>query len=291
MKKITSFVILTFLLGSQLFAQKVFDQQYFKQAMERYLANPAAFLSSEVSPDFRFVGREGTPLDVAKTKAIYDIITEIDRIYENVRIRQNGSAVIVNGVITQKILNKKSGKNSEQKNDFTYTFTQNKGKWMLVDAQHREIKPQVVDDLKSELIMEMDVPLFPPTMVGSKIIYTLKEGTVNGKVEGKTLALGGDFGSMTGPSTFKLDVRLAVETTDKETIYVTYNGFIHTDPETFGKLVSGKAIEVDPSKYYFRTNPMFETTSKKYDWLNHTISVGVGKVTAAGVSYKVYAIK
>ena len=73
MKKITSFVILTFLLGGQLFAQKVFDQQYFKQAMDRYLTNPATFLSSEVSPDFRFVGREGTPLDVAKTKAIYDL--------------------------------------------------------------------------------------------------------------------------------------------------------------------------------------------------------------------------
>ena len=291
MKKTSLLFILTLLSITQVFAQKIFDEPLFNQLMDRYLANPIAFLSNEVSADFRYVGREGIPFDVAKTKAIYDVITETDRIYENVNIRQNGTTVVVTGTITQKTLNKKSSKTSEQKNDFTYAFAQNKGKWILVDAHHREIESKAVKELKSELIMEMDIPLFPPNQVGSKIIYALKEGNVKGKVEGKTLALGGDFGSMIGPSTFKLDVRLAVETIDKETIYITYNGFIHTDPETFGKLVSGQAAEVDPSKYYFRTNPMFETTSKKYDWLNHTIAVGEGRVTASGVSYKVFMIK
>ncbi|OYU66995.1 MAG: hypothetical protein CFE22_06830 [Cytophagaceae bacterium BCCC1] len=291
MKKVYLLMILIVLSITQIIAQKKFDEPLFKQTMDRYLANPIAFLSNEVSEDFRYTGRDGITFDAVKTKAIYDMITETDRIFENVNIRQNGSTVVVTGTITQKTLNKKSGKNSEQKNDFTYAFTQNKVKWILVDAQHREVKSQVEEELKSELIMEMDIPLFPPVQIGSKIIYALKEGNVKGKLEGKTLALGGDFGSMIGPSTFKLDVRLAVETIDKETIYITYNGFIHTDPETFGKLVTGQAAEVDPSKYYFRTNPMFETTSKKYDWLNHTIAVGVGRVTAAGVSYKVYLIK
>lgn len=291
MKNIISTIIFTLLCTSQIFAQKTFDEQLFRQMMGRYLSNPIEFLSKEVTTDFRFLGQEGTSLDAEKTKAIYDRITETDRVYDQVTVRQNGEIAIVNGLITQKILNKKSSKASEQNSSFSYVFTQNKGKWLLADAQHREIKSKNVEELKTELIMEIDVPLYPPAVVGSKFIYALKEGSVKGQIEGKTLALGGDFGTMIGPSTFKLDVRLAVETIDKETVYITYNGFIHTDPETFGKLVSGHAAEVEPSKYYFRTNPMFETTSKKLDWLNHTVAVGVGKVTATGVSYKVYAVK
>jgi hypothetical protein len=44
-------------------------------------------------------------------------------------------------------------------------------------------------------------------------------------------------------------------------------------------------------KYYFRTNPVFQTSSKKYSWLNHTIAVGVGKMIKGGVAYRIYAIK
>ena len=38
-------------------------------------------------------------------------------------------------------------------------------------------------------------------------------------------------------------------------------------------------------------NPVFATSSKKYEWLNHTIAVGVGKIIDGGVTYKIYAIK
>tara|TARA_B100000780_G_scaffold267759_1_gene225125 strand:+ start:399 stop:548 length:150 start_codon:yes stop_codon:yes gene_type:complete len=41
----------------------------------------------------------------------------------------------------------------------------------------------------------------------------------------------------------------------------------------------------------FRTNPVFQTSSKKYEWLNHTTAVGVGKIIKGGVAYKIYAIK
>jgi len=36
---------------------------------------------------------------------------------------------------------------------------------------------------------------------------------------------------------------------------------------------------------------MFETTSSKYDWLNHTVAVGIGTLTKTGVDYKIYAVK
>jgi len=54
---------------------------------------------------------------------------------------------------------------------------------------------------------------------------------------------------------------------------------------------AGKGAQLEPSKYYFRTNPVFETNSSKYDWFSHTIAVGFGSITATGVKYKIYAIK
>jgi len=41
-----------------------------------------------------------------------------------------------------------------------------------------------------------------------------------------------------------------------------------------------------------RTTPYFETNSKKLDYLNHTVCVGVGTIVKPGetVSYKVYQI-
>jgi hypothetical protein len=52
-----------------------------------------------------------------------------------------------------------------------------------------------------------------------------------------------------------------------------------------------KGQVVDPSEYYFRTTPFFETASEKYAWLNKLVAVGVGRRTRTGVVYSVYAIK
>jgi hypothetical protein len=46
----------------------------------------------------------------------------------------------------------------------------------------------------------------------------------------------------------------------------------------------------DPSTYYFRMGPLFETSAKKYDWLNRVISVGVGNRLADGPIYSVYEV-
>ena len=93
------------------------------------------------------------------------------------------------------------------------------------------------------------------------------------------------------PTTFKLDVRGIIQTVDSATVYVTFTGYIYTDTETFKLLSSDKAKEVSPDKYYYRVSPIFETTSPNYDWLNHTIAIGIGTVTENGVSYKIYAVK
>lgn len=37
--------------------------------------------------------------------------------------------------------------------------------------------------------------------------------------------------------------------------------------------------------------PIFQTSASKYEWLNHTVAIGTGKLTHDGVIYAVYAVK
>jgi hypothetical protein len=61
---------------------------------------------------------------------------------------------------------------------------------------------------------------------------------------------------------------------DGALIYVRNLGFRHGPPEALAAIARGE--QVDPSKYYFRATPMFETGDKKYAWLNRIIAVCSG---------------
>jgi hypothetical protein len=54
------------------------------------------------------------------------------------------------------------------------------------------------------------------------------------------------------------------------------------------KAISGQSI--DSSKYYFRVAAVIETGSKRYDWLNRIVAVGVGNLTPVGAEYKIYTV-
>jgi hypothetical protein len=136
--------------------------------------------------------------------------------------------------------------------------------------------------LEYELLYKIDLSLEPgielgKTPVGTRVIYTVKGGTFEGpKLKGKVRPAGGDWVLRLDSVTTKLDVRLVLETEDGQLISNVYTGFVHknTDGTT-----------------YWRITPLFETSSKKYAWLNYLIAVGVGKFREGGVSYEVYSIK
>ena len=48
--------------------------------------------------------------------------------------------------------------------------------------------------------------------------------------------------------------------------------------------------EVDPSEYYLRSTPYFETAAPKYDWMNRIVSVGVGRRLPKFGAYDVFRI-
>jgi hypothetical protein len=69
---------------------------------------------------------------------------------------------------------------------------------------------------------------------------------------------------------------------------MTYTCLRAGPPNVIEKLDKGE--EVDPGSYYFRMNPMFETSSKKYDWMNRIIAVGTGVRLPDGPVYSIFEV-
>jgi hypothetical protein len=99
---------------------------------------------------------------------------------------------------------------------------------------------------------------------------------------------GNDWQSVRTDSCIKLDVRLVLKTTDGALIVMTYECLRAGPPEVMQRLDKGE--DVDPTSYYFRMNPMFETSSPKYDWMNRIITVGIGHRLPDGPLYSIFEV-
>lgn len=151
-------------------------------------------------------------------------------------------------------------------------------------------------DVKTEFLFDLKVDLdwagrvdVGTTPHGTRMILYVAGGTVEGpKVKGVVLPGGGDWPVVRPDGATVLDVRIAARTEDGRIIYIYYRGLSTIQLDMLGRILMGEAV--DPQKYYFRTTPVFETTSEKYDWLNRVVAVGIGQFLPTGVAYKVYAI-
>ena len=139
--------------------------------------------------------------------------------------------------------------------------------------------------------VEVETPLqmVGATPIGDRRIAKVTGGSFTGpEMKGSILPGGGDWLLLRADGTLQLDVRVTLKTDDDALIYMTYRGFRHGPPEVMQRLNKGE--EVDPSEYYFRISPFFETGTEKYDWLNRVVSVGTGHRLASGPVYEIYQI-
>jgi hypothetical protein len=82
---------------------------------------------------------------------------------------------------------------------------------------------------------------------------------------------------------------LVLKTTDRELIVMTYTCLRAGPPSVIEKLEGGEPV--DPTSYYLRMIPMFETSCRKYDWLNHRIiAIGTGERRADGPVYSIFEV-
>lgn len=146
-----------------------------------------------------------------------------------------------------------------------------------------------------EHLCDMHVDLEPPQAIGAspvgmRTIFIVKGGTFEGpRLKGEVLPGGGDWAMMRSDGGVQLDVRATLKTDDGGMIYGTYSGLIVAEQAVMGRLFSGEDVPL--GEYYFYTNPMFQTGSEKYSWLNDRIAIGRGKALPGGVEYRVWTVE
>jgi len=99
---------------------------------------------------------------------------------------------------------------------------------------------------------------------------------------------GGRLGDGASVGTF--DARAVWQTDDSDLIYLSYTGRSLIPDDVRTAFADPAAPDVDPSRYYLRIAPVFETASAKYGWLNGVLAVGVGERTDFGVRHVIHEV-
>jgi Protein of unknown function (DUF3237) len=142
-----------------------------------------------------------------------------------------------------------------------------------------------------QISADLDDPLIlPDTPLGARRILYGKRGAFSGPgLHGEVLPGGGDWVLLRQDGAAELDIRFTLQTDDKQLIYMRSGGIFDISFEVSQRIRAGD--RVDPSEYYFRTTPTFETGAKKYSRLNRLIAIGVGQRTATGMVTNIFAIR
>ncbi|WP_340084777.1 DUF3237 domain-containing protein [Siminovitchia sp. FSL H7-0308] len=131
--------------------------------------------------------------------------------------------------------------------------------------------------------------LLGKTPIGNRRIIRVTGGALRGdKLTAEVIPGGDDWITVRDDGTIIQDVRILLKTDDGELILMTYRGIRTGEPEVLQRLDNNE--EVDPDEYYFRTAPIFETASSKYDWLNRRLFVSRGIRLPGKVNYSIYVV-
>lgn len=128
------------------------------------------------------------------------------------------------------------------------------------------------------------------TPAGGRRIFPVSGGAFEGdRLKGDVSPLiGSDLLLMRADGAFQQDVRLLLVTDDGAHILMTYRGVRRASAEIDQRLARGEIV--DPSEYYLRTTPYFETGSDRYGWINSIVAVAQGGRVLGGVHYEVHEI-
>ena len=145
--------------------------------------------------------------------------------------------------------------------------------------------------MTSRPLMMVTIVAAPPQKFGAvphgtRSFVPVTGGDFEGpRLRGKVLPGGGDWTLLRSDAVLELDLRITLETDDGALISMTSFGLRHGPPEVLAALARGESV--DPSKYYFRTTPRFETSAPQYSFLNRVIAIASGDRRANGPIYTI----
>ena len=127
------------------------------------------------------------------------------------------------------------------------------------------------------------------TPLGERRVGIVAGGSFEGpKLKGTVEEGGSDWILARPDGALQLDVRLTLKTDDEHLIGMTYRGVRHGPAAVIERLNRGEPVE--PSEYYFRIAPFFETSSEKYGWLNRIVAIGLGHRPPEGPVYRLFEV-
>ena len=140
--------------------------------------------------------------------------------------------------------------------------------------------------------MVLRVNVAPPQTIGAVPHGTRRTAPLSGgDFEGPLLKgivlpdASADWLLLRSDGVLELDLRATLKTDDGALISMRSFGLRHGPPEVMAAIARGE--RVDPSHYYFRTTPRFETSHPKYAFLNGIITVATGDRRAEGPIYTI----
>ncbi len=142
--------------------------------------------------------------------------------------------------------------------------------------------------MTAQLAQPLDAGFGP---LGRRVLNAVSQGEFVGeRLSGSVNPGTGDW-MLTRDGINIVDARVVLKTHDGALIHMMYGGRIWFDEEVLPQLVDPTTRhKIEPSKYYFRTTPLFETGHSDYLWLNGVGGVGVGRLIKGGVSYDVFQV-
>ena len=149
-------------------------------------------------------------------------------------------------------------------------------------------------ELRSEFLFTITVTVealhdVGPAPLGTRHIDLLGAGRFEGpRLKGEVLPGGIDQKIFRADGAMNPNVRLVLKTDDDALIYMHYTGVRYGSPKVMGRIAAGETV--DPSEYYLRNTPYFETAAARYDWLNRIVAVGVGRRMPDHAAYDVFEI-
>lgn len=161
-----------------------------------------------------------------------------------------------------------------------------------MDTRVRSIQP-ITTELLFDIVIDLQPKLnFGAGPYGLRIFYGSAGGTFAGpSVRGEVLPGGGDWTLFRPDGAMSLDVRLGLRTDDGDLIHMTYGGRWIVPDKLRPAIADASSLHsIDPSEYYFRTTPLFETGSHRYAWINDAVCIGSGYLVEGGVAYRVFRV-
>jgi hypothetical protein len=111
---------------------------------------------------------------------------------------------------------------------------------------------------------------------GTRTIVQIVSGRFEGpRIKASVQAPAGDWITNRADGSYRLDVRLTLQTDDGALILMTYNGI-------------GQSTAAGAS---LRSAPLFETGDSRYVWLTRLQAVGVGERVGTALTFDIYALK